>query len=735
MSRPARRIAAAVSAAVVLSGAMATGVTVTPAGAASQRRSTLPVTMAVQQVAPSAPVASNAQTPLAIAISLTNTSSRPLTKVRILAERGDPIGSQRELDLSLADAGTHTGGLAITPTGPVITDIPAGSSRTVVFRTTTSLQNQGAGICLCHDAVYPLDLSAHETSGGADTLVGATRTYLPSFDVAPSKLAVSWVWPLLDRPHRLTDGTVFTDDSLTGSVSGGRLDSALQVLEEVAADVPVTVVLDPELLDELTVMAAGNYTVREAGGRGVPGIGQAAAQNWLARLRALLEAHPSLAVALTPYGDPDVQSLSERRLPWASTMPSAMAAHVSAALGGRTAVTSLAWVAGGRADARTVTSLARTGVHTVLLDARAVAPSSQAGIPLSLADARGVRGGARLALTSPALQGDVAASLSQGAIDPTKLPLLVSELAARVAQSPTSPHAVVLTPPRYVNPSPGQAVRTIEATVHTPFSKAARLSSVLDASSFPSPAVRLRAVGSGATGLSGPQLDRADMVHDVLPAVSTMLARSVAGQTVSGQLPHALQRMESSAWRADGLAGGRRLGAAFSAQLSGQVNAILSGVQIVKPSSGSYTLAGSNSPVPITVRNDLPYAVAVNVTVTTLGNLPGLVARRLPVQVIPASSKVTLKIPTSVQRSGRIPVDAVLSAPNDYQLGHPVTLFIHSTVLGTIGIVITVVAGVVLVLALLVRYLRRIKRLRARRRRDVPPARPGARVPSREPAR
>ena len=157
-------------------------------------------------------------------------------------------------------------------------------------------------------------------------------------------------------------------------------------------------------------------------------------------------------------------------------------------------------------------------------------------------------------------------------------------------------------------------------------------------------------------------------------------------------------------------------------------------MQIVNPVYASYTLAGSNSPLPITVRNTLPYPVAVSITVTTVGNLPGLTVKAVQVQVIPAASKQTVKVSTSIQRPGRIPVDAVLSAPNDYPLGHPVKLFIHSTVLGTVGIVITIVAGAVLLIALLVRYLRRIRRLRARRRGAGRSAgHPGRTLPRREP--
>lgn len=729
----AARIRTAIALAATAAGIGSLTVLPPPAGATGERHAALPVSVSVLQISPSTPVPSVARTPFTITLSLTNTSARTLSNLHLQAQRGDPLGSQHELDLSLADTSTRSSGLPITPTGPVTTDIPAGSTRTVKFRTTTSL-NQGAGICLCHDAVYPIDISVHQITSGNDTLVGSTRTYTPSFDVPPTKLAVSWVWPLIDRPHRLADGTVFLDDSLTDSVGGGRLDRSLQVLEQVADKVPMTVVIDPELIDELAVMATGKYTVQETGGRTVAGVGQQAAQSWLARLRALVTDHPTMALDLTPYADPDVQSLTERRLPWTSTMPTAMAVRVSAALGDRAADTSLAWPAGGRIDDRALGALTRTGVDTVLLDARAAQPSTQAGSPLSLASAAGERRSARLVLTSPALQGDVAASVSQTAPDPTKLPLLVAELAARVAQAPTAPHAVVLTPPRYVNPSPQLAAATIEDTVATPFSKPVTLTSLLHATSFPSPKVALRSVPSRVPGLTATQLDRAHMVHEALPAISTMLSRSVAGQAVASGLSPALQRIESAAWRTDGVTGGRRTGASVSAQLSGQVNSILSGVQIVNPKYGSYTLAGSNSPIPITVRNTLAYPVAVNITVTTVGNLPGLTLKTPKVQVIAASSKQTVQVPTVVQRSGRIPVNAVLSAPNDYQLGSPVKLFIHSTVLGTIGIVITVVAGVVLLVALLVRYIRRIRRIRSRRRGPGRTANhPGRTLPRREP--
>jgi hypothetical protein len=54
-------------------------------------------------------------------------------------------------------------------------------------------------------------------------------------------------------------------------------------------------------------------------------------------------------------------------------------------------------------------------------------------------------------------------------------------------------------------------------------------------------------------------------------------------------------------------------------------------------------------------------------------------------------------------------VQAALFTPNNFQLGVAVNLSVHSTALGTIGLIITIVAGAVLVLALLVRLIRRLR--------------------------
>ena len=65
----------------------------------------------------------------------------------------------------------------------------------------------------------------------------------------------------------------------------------------------VTLAIDPALVEELTVMAAGPYDV---GGKDDAGTGTEAAVDFLDRLRAVAETHPVMAL---PYGDVDLDAL------------------------------------------------------------------------------------------------------------------------------------------------------------------------------------------------------------------------------------------------------------------------------------------------------------------------------------------------------------------------------------------------------------------------------------------
>ncbi|MET3807166.1 hypothetical protein ABIB25_004189 [Nakamurella sp. UYEF19] len=101
----------------------------------------------------------------------------------------------------------------------------------------------------------------------APTSTGSTTT-APVAVSAPAPMGVNVLWPIVDRPHLGVSG-IFLDDDLAKLIApGGRLYKVLAGLTAVGIDpAATTLVLDPELLTELGVMARG---YRVASTRGKP---------------------------------------------------------------------------------------------------------------------------------------------------------------------------------------------------------------------------------------------------------------------------------------------------------------------------------------------------------------------------------------------------------------------------------------------------------------------------------
>src|SRR6201999_3722629 len=146
----------------------------------------------------------------------------------------------------------------------------------------------------------------------------------------PSKrVLITMLWPLADKP-RLAPGApggtipvrLVDDDLATSLAAGGRLDILLSAAEvatshdvdpDGAVGRALCLAIDPDLLVTVNAMTAG-YVVSDApdgpaqmpGTPTHPGAGQAAATEWLNRLRAL--AHRT-CVAPLPYAQADLDAL------------------------------------------------------------------------------------------------------------------------------------------------------------------------------------------------------------------------------------------------------------------------------------------------------------------------------------------------------------------------------------------------------------------------------------------
>jgi hypothetical protein len=698
----ARWVPRAVATAALLAGAMLPGM----AQAAAQPPPEQSMTVRVVDMAPTTPTYTTTPAPLTIVVELTNTSGAPLYDVSLDVERDVPVTRQAQLEqlMSQPAQSGDAGSLSPLPPAKVAAAIESHQTVRVSYHTTTSQVNDGKGICLCQSeggGIYPVNftaLAASEPSGETGE-VGFGQTYLPSFRDTPKPVQVSWVWPLIDRPHRLLDGSTFVDDGLAASIRpGGRLDRALTVVQQVATRVHLTLVIDPELIDELAVMS-DHYQV-DQGGKVFTGTGTEAARSWLTRLRSVIL---STEVSLTPYADPDIDAVTRAGLSWSDNFGSQQLTRVQGALG-FPAASDIAWPAGETITSAALRQLVSRGTSEVVLNdstlsaARSLTPRPDALAPLPAQF--GVPGSVA-AVTDHIVQSFAGPILTRHQDSTATLPQLVSDLAVRASEQPDRSHYVVVTAGRYVDASPIVAARTILATARTAWStsltlgQAASTVQPVDHGSLVEP-------GTGAE-LAPTVLASAARASNFVRSFSSALTASDAA-TLLGTMPAAIQRTESSAWRVN-----RLRGASFSAALTRQIDKWQSGVYIVRPSNGTYTLASNDSPLFVTVVNTLPVQVDVRVSIATVNGVAGFSTDNVRVQRIPSGARSSLKIQAHVQRAGRFQVDASLLAPDGSTLGRPVRLNIHCTALGAVGVIITAVAGGVLVLALAWRVIRRMR--------------------------
>jgi Family of unknown function (DUF6049) len=708
--------AAGTSAVAVGSGVGAGSGVAAGSGLVATSAPVAPITMALISTAPIAPPVQPADTMVTVRVSIANNTDNTLQQIQLRAVRDSPIIRQGALDDMLAHP--------IAPVDPSLTQpmptlkyadsIPAHSTTELTYQFPASSIRESGGVCLCQSGVYPIDISAYAatTTRATPSSVAWVQTYLISVASTPVAEQVSWLWPLIDRPHRVSDTAVFTDDALATEIAtGGRLDRALQVLEQVGPTSKVTVVIDPELLAELQQMVDG-YQI-QSGATTVAGTDGAAAADWLRRLRAVIATTP---IALTSYGDPAINASVAAGLVWNAPMPATMAVQVDQALGRvvTPADSTLAWPPDETLTPAALTELADANTGTVVLNDATVPAAKGAPVGTALTSvtvANAATTTVAALVTSSSLEQRVDGLLNSGGSSQAGLPALLAELSLRTLQSDAAPSFVVLTPSRYVDTNPATAAAVITATATSVWASPVAAAGVASAASATSATGATSAASTDHDSIVGPNAQHyggsAPLIAQAVrtKAFVTDFESALDGAdttTLLGAYPAAIQLAQSAGWSTDPAAA-----TAFGAALAGQQRQLTSQVQIVRPSNGSYSLASESAPLLVTVANSLPVPVTVRLAITTVGGLAGFRADDGGAQVIPADSRRTIKVQAHVTRSGHFRVQAQLLMPAGGTFGAALPLSIYSSALGTIGVVITVVAGTVLLLALIYRFARR----------------------------
>lgn len=214
---------------------------------------------------------------LTVTGTMTNTGSADLANLIYRFQRGPAFGSSDELRAGLAEPDQQTDAFA-PDFRPLAEQLEPGA--TAPFTATTTLVGPD-GLALSRPGVYPVMLNVNGDVSTSDgvlaarvgelhlvlTVVGVPSAAPPApgtpviGPINAEPLQVNIAWPLVDRPH-LGVGGVFLDDDLAGSIAaGGRLttlvDGLMAANYATPPDESITLVIDPELLDELDRMSRG----------------------------------------------------------------------------------------------------------------------------------------------------------------------------------------------------------------------------------------------------------------------------------------------------------------------------------------------------------------------------------------------------------------------------------------------------------------------------------------------
>ena len=371
--------------------------------------------------------------------------------------------------------------------------------------------------------------------------------------------------------------------------------------------------------------------------------------------------------------------------------------------------TDLAWAAGGSLRSDTLATLQAGGVRAVVLGTGGLTEGDAAvGLTGTTAAARATvrrrpTGPLGVLVADPTL-GDVVGAAEQVLGGPRMAEQrYLAELAVIGLQAPAGTEQTVLVaPPRDVEAGPEGAGAMMADTTALPWLRAGH----------PGRAGRGPGRGGGARSGTRPTSIHLDPAGLAAVAESVAVRDDLAG-AVAGDADIALRSYDAAVARhGRGLADrSRGLPRRRAAPSRSTMDRLRGQVTLLAPADGTYSLASSDAPLVLTVRNDLPVAVEVRLEVRTRGNR-GLSISDIGSRPSPRGADD----PAGAHRGPpvrRVRGDRAADHPGGGPLGDEIQLQVKSTAYGPISLLITI--GAAALLGLL--FLRRLVNFVLRRRR------------------
>ncbi|WP_314176042.1 DUF6049 family protein [Streptomyces winkii] len=534
-----------------------------------------------------------------------------------------------------------------------------------------------------------------------DQILGIERSFLPwQTSDAENKTGLTYLWPLISSSH-LTARTqsdeeqtpVFRNDHLAKELApGGRL----QQMVNLGKDLPITWMIDPDLLATVTAMTE-RYRVQKKGGGTVAGKGQAYAKQWLMDLQNAVKGEE---VATLPFADQDVASLAHR----GRSVPGALGDLGSATRRAKTTVESIlhtkpstdyAWPVEGAVDPSIVDVATSAGAHNVIARSDSLRDTALSYTPTS---ARPIGGGNTALVADAGLSKAFDGDMTRPGATSRAVQRFLGETQAITAQVPNKQRTILVAPQRTPTADQAQAMALALSSLQKDgrWAEGSDLSEAAKAKPDPGANRRVPSGSQYPASLRRQELPTEAYRHvqDTSRLVGDFKKILTREDRVVTPFGSAVERGESASWRGDpeGAANYRDGVRSYLVGLTKEVHLI---------QKSPITLSGRSATIPVTVQNNLVQGVdGLELRLKSRRRI-GLDVGEGQAVKIDGEHSQSVKFSTTAKANGRAFVEAQLYTKDGKPYGKRMVFQVNvtsitSTVLLVIagGVLLVVLAGV-----------------------------------------
>ncbi|GAA2292378.1 DUF6049 family protein [Streptomyces violaceusniger] len=687
-----RRTAALLAAAPMLAG-LAQIPAAPAAHAESKATGSRSVDVSITSLTPTAPKKSDT---LTVSGTVTNDTKGTVSGARVGLRVGPTMNGRSAIDTTAHRTG-YTEGLDGTEIdrkyAKKIGKLPAGTSRDF------SLSIPVDQLHLGENGVYQLGVSL---TGGTShqpwpQVLGIERTFLP-WQSGPSqkKSQLTYLWPLISATHvtARTDNDedrtpIFRDDRLAKELApGGRL----QQMVALGKNLPITWVIDPDLLATVDAMTK-NYEVQNPSGKGTrAGHGQTVAKQWLDALQKAVEGKQVVAL---PFADPDLASLAHRgknvtgalsHLQGATELASTT---VETILGVRPR-TDFAWPVEGAVDSSIVDVATSAGAHNVI--ARSDSLRETGGLSYTPTAARQIGGGNTAVVSDARLSTAFTGDMSKAENSTLAIQRFLAQSQMINLQAPDKQRSIVVAPQRTPTTSQAQAMAAALEGLSGQWTQPLSLGQAAKAKPDPNATQRVPSARSYPRALRARELpiEAFNSIQETQKTLDNFEPILTAKYRVVTPFGNAIRREMSTSWRSEA-----QNATGFRHDVQTYLSGLTNKVRLVPKSN--MTLSGRSATVPVTVQNNLVQSVELRLVLRSQQGNRLAVGDPQLVNVEGGHSQ-SVKFGTTANANGPVWVSAQLYTPDGQPYGDEMMFEVNVTEITST--VILVIAGGVLLLVL-----------------------------------